>query len=207
VSNQVKIAVLGSGNIGSTLGAKWITAGHKVAFGVRNPTSAKTKSALSRIGAPAKVDTIENAIRFADVVVLAIPANAVEEMMAEHGAKLNGKIVIDTTNRFGASVVNNIAPIAAAAPRATIYRAFNSLGWENFAEPVIDGEQLDLFYCGPEGESLPIVEHLIADIGLRPVRVGGIETAPIVDSIGSLWVTLVFGQHKGRRMGFRLLGG
>ena len=204
---SVKIAVLGSGNIGATLGAKWLAAGHQVIFGVRDASSAKARSALAKAGTNARADTIANAMRLGNVIVITVPSNAVEETVAGHGAALNGKIVIDTTNRFGAPVVNNIAPIAAAAPQAKIYRAFNSLGWENFAEPVIDGEQVDMFYCGPEGESQAVVERLIADIGLRPIRVGGIEATPLVDSVGSLWMTLVFGQHKGRHMAFRVLGG
>ena len=207
MSNPVKIAVLGSGNIGGTLGIKWLAAGHPVIFGVRDPSSAKIRTALAKARPHAQVDTIADAIRFGEVMVFAIPSNAVETSVAEHGADLDGKIVIDTTNRFGAPVVNHIATIAAAAPHATIYRAFNSLGWENFAEPVIDGEPADLFYCGPEGESQTVIEGLIGDVGLRPIRVGGIETAPLVDSVGSLWVELVFRQHKGRHMAFRLLGG
>jgi 8-hydroxy-5-deazaflavin:NADPH oxidoreductase len=199
--------VPGSGNIGGTLGAKWLAAGHQVVFGVRDASSAKTRSALAKAGANVKADTIANAMRFGDVIVITVPSNAVEETVAGHGAALDGKIVIDTTNRFGAPVVNNIAPIAAVAPQAKIYRAFNSLGWENFAEPVIDDEQVDLFYCGPEGESQGVVERLVADIGLRPIRVGGIETAHLVDSVGSLGVALVFGQHKRRHMAFRVLGG
>ncbi len=204
---SVNIAVLGSGDIGGTLGAKWLAAGHQVAFGVRDAASAKARSALAKAGANVRADTIANAMRFGDVIVFTVPSNAVEETVAGHGAALDGKIIIDTPNHFGAPVVNNIAPIAAVAPQAKIYRAFNSLGWENFAEPVIDGEQVDLFYCGPEGESQAVVERLIANVGLRPIRVGGIETAPLVDSVGSLWVALVFGQHKRRHMAFRLLGG
>jgi 8-hydroxy-5-deazaflavin:NADPH oxidoreductase len=97
---SVNIAVLGSGNIGGTLGAKWLAAGHQVVFGVRNASSAKTRSALARAGANVKADTIANAMRFGDVVVFTIPSNAVEETVAKHGAVLNGKIIIDTTNRF-----------------------------------------------------------------------------------------------------------
>lgn len=152
MNDSIKIAVLGSGNIGGTLGAKWLAAGHPVVFGVRDASSAKARSALAKAGADAKVDTIANAMRFGDVIVITVPSHAVAETVAGHSADLDGKIIIDTTNGFGAPVVNNIAPIAAVAPQAKIHRAFNSLGWENFAEPVIDGEQVDLFYCGPEGE-------------------------------------------------------
>jgi predicted dinucleotide-binding enzyme len=201
------VAVLGSGNIGGTLGAKWLAAGHPVVFGVRDPTSAQARAALEKAGADARTDTIANAIHAGEVVVITIPAGAVDEMLAHHGAALDGKIVVDATNRFGAPIVNHLEAVAAAAPRAVLYRAFNSLGWENFAEPAIDGEQVDLFYCGPDGHARPIVDRLIAEVGLRPIYVGGLETAPLVDSLGSLWMTLVWQQHKSRRMAFRLQGG
>jgi predicted dinucleotide-binding enzyme len=207
MNSPIRIAVLGRGKIGGTLGAKWAAAGHQVVYGVRDPSSSKSRSGSAAAGTGARTDTIANAIRFGHVIVIAVPAGAVEETVAAHGAALDGKIVVDATNRFGAPVVNNIAAITAAAPQAVIFRAFNSIGWENFAEPVIDGEQADLFYCGPEGDSRSVVEKLIADVGLRPVRVGGLETAPLVDNVGALWVALVFGQHKRRHMAFRLLGG
>jgi 8-hydroxy-5-deazaflavin:NADPH oxidoreductase len=204
MNKPVKIAVLGSGNVGSTLGAKWLAAGHPVHYGVRNAASPKSRAVQDR-GGGVKLDTMENAIRSGDVVVFAIPNSGVAETLARYGGLLDGKIVVDATNRFGEPVVNHIAEIQASAPQAVVYRAFNSLGWENFAEPRIGGVQIDLFYCGPAGESQEIVEQLIAEIGLRPVRVGGIETALLVDSVGSLWMTLVFGQHRGRHMAFRLL--
>ncbi len=207
MNHPLKIAVLGSGNIGGTLGAKWLAAGHRVVFGVRDAASPKAKAAAAKAGPDAKLDTFADAMRFGEVVVIAVPSNAVEEALAGLGEALNGKIVIDTTNRFGSPVVNQTAAIAAVAPQAKIYRAFNSLGWENFAEPVINGEQADMFYCGPEGDSKGIVERLIADVGLRPVYVGGIETAPLVDNVGSLWVELVFRQHKPRHIAFRMIGG
>lgn len=207
MNNPIKIAVLGRGKIGGTLGGKWLSAGHQVVFGVRDPSSPKPQPASTDAGTVVKIDTIPNALRFGQVIVIAVPSGAVEETLSGQGALLDGKIVIDATNRFGALVVNSLAAIAAAAPKAVVYRAFNSLGWENFAHPIIDGEQVDLFYCGPEGDSQLVVEKLIAEIGTRPVCVGGLETAPLVDGIGSLWFALVRGQHKGRHMAFRLLGG
>lgn len=207
MNKSIKIAVLGAGNIGSTLGEKWMTEGYPVVYGVRDATSVKSQSALAKGGSGVRFETIVNAIQWGDVLVIAIPNSAVNEMLARHGALLNDKIVIDTTNRFGEPVVNHLAEISAAAPRAIVHRAFNSLGWENFAQPRIEGEQVDLFYCGPHGKSQEVVEELIAAIGLRPIRVGGLETAALVDAIGSLWVILAIGQHRGRHISFRLLGG
>jgi predicted dinucleotide-binding enzyme len=205
MSGRVRIAVLGSGNIGGTLGARWLAAGHQVVFGARDPSSAKTRSALAKAGPSAGVEIIGRAVQDVDVVLVAIPNAAVAETATALGAALNGKIVIDATNRFGAPVVSHVATLAAAAPQALIYRAFNSLGWENFEVPVIAGQQVDLFYCGPEGESKAIMEQLIVDVGLRPVYVGGLDRTPLVDAVGSLWWALVFGQHHPRRLAFKLM--
>jgi len=201
----MKIAIIGSGNIGGTLGAKWAAAGHAVVFGVRDAGSAKARAALGAAGERARVDKIAGAIADAEVVVLAVPGAAVAETVAAHGAALDGKLVIDTTNQFGAPVMNGIAAIAGAAPQAAIYRAFNSVGWENMAEPIVGGVQADLLYCGPDGAGRAAVEQLIAAVGLRPVRVGDLQQVALVDNLGALWSALVFGQGLGRRLAFKVL--
>ena len=125
---RMQIALIGTGKIGGTLGQKWREAGHEIRYGSRNPR------ADGPGGAP--VVTVGDAIEGADVVVFAIPGPSVAAVAAEHGAALAGKVVIDATNRMGGPVVNNRAEIVEAAPDAHYVRAFNSLGWENFAEPL-----------------------------------------------------------------------
>lgn len=201
----MKIAIIGAGNIGGTLGAKWAAAGHQIVFGVRDPQSAKTRASLSAAGEGAAVASIAESLAGAEVVLLSLPGVAVPAFAQAHGPALAGTLVIDATNQFGQPVMNGIAAIQAAAPGATVVRAFNSLGWENFAEPTIDGVQVDLLYVGPEGEAQAVAEALIADVGLRPVRVGDLAQAPLVDTLGALWGALVFGQGRGRRLGFKIL--
>jgi len=84
-------------------------------------------------------------------------------------------------------------------------RAFNTLGWENFAEPTFGDERADLFWCGPEGRATEVAEQVIADVGLRPVRVGGPEAVDAVDAVLALWFALVT-EHGNRRLAFRTLG-
>jgi predicted dinucleotide-binding enzyme len=83
-------------------------------------------------------------------------------------------------------------------------RAFNSLGWENFADPVLDGVQADLLFAGP-GTHREDVERLIADVGLCPVYVGELDKAPLVDAVGALWGALALGQGMGRRLFFKVV--
>jgi predicted dinucleotide-binding enzyme len=202
---MMKIAILGAGNIGGTLGKKWAAARHEVIFGVRDVNSPKLRALLAEINTGAAAAPVAEAAASAEVILLSIPHAAVAETVQTAAAALDGKIILDATNKFGAPVVNNIAAIRAAAPNAKIYRAFNSLGWEIFARPQFGETAADHFYCGPDDEARRLVEGLISEVGVRPVYVGGLESAPIVDALGSLWVTLAFQRGMGRHSAFKLL--
>jgi predicted dinucleotide-binding enzyme len=204
---KLKIAVLGAGNIGGTLGKKWSAAGHKVYFGVNDPDGKHAQTIRTELGDSAMIGTIEEALQGAPgVVLVALPGGVVESIAQEYAAQLDGRVIIDAANRMGADTMHSLAPFQQYAPQAQIYRAFNSLGWENFAEPVFDGVQADLFYCGPDVETRGTVEQLISDVGLRPVYLGGSEQMGLLDSIASLWFTLALGQKKGRHIAFKVLG-
>jgi 8-hydroxy-5-deazaflavin:NADPH oxidoreductase len=185
------IAVIGAGRIGGTIGEKWTAAGHEVAYGLRDPGK--------RPGAK----TIDQALRGAEVMLLAVPANAVVEVVRSHHAALDGKIVIDATNNFAAAEFNSWPELAKSAPHAHLYRAFNTLGWDVLAKPVLGGVQADLFYCGPEGPSKDKVEGLISDAGLRPIWVGRADQVATVDGVLRLWAVLA--RMHGRRIAFKLI--
>lgn len=187
----MRVAVIGAGNIGGTLGGKWEAAGHDVAYGLRDP--GKKEGATS----------IDEALEGADAVVLAIPGAAVVEFVHEHSHGLDGSTVIDATNNFRGASTNSWTELSKAIPRAQLYRAFNSYGWDVFAEPTIGGEQPDLFYAGPDGAGKEMVERLISDAGLRPIWVGGQDQADTIEGVLKLWFTLA--QKRGRHIAFKLL--
>jgi predicted dinucleotide-binding enzyme len=197
------IAVLGAGNIGATLARKWSAAGHRVTLASRNPAAAALRDLAAAIGA----DTASHlaAVDGADVVVVALPGDAVAAVADALGSALDGKVVIDATNNLAATEPNNLANLTRHAPRAVAVRAFNSLGWENFADPDFDGTPADLLWCGPDGDDGTLVEALITDVGLRPVRVGGLDQLHLVDMLASLWFALALGQGRGRHLAFKIL--
>jgi len=201
----MKIAILGAGHIGGTLGNKWLAAGHEVIFGVRDSQSPKTKTALENAAGQIRAVSVEQAVQFGDVILISVPWNAVPELVAVHAAALGHKIILDATNHFAGPVINNIACIKEGVPSARIYRAFNSLGWEIFANPQFGPNRVDMFYCGPDGAQRQVVESLIADIGVRPIWVGDNDRVVMVDNLGALWVTLVSQGGKTRRIALKLL--
>jgi len=189
----MKVAVIGRGNIGGTIGRALSGAGHEVVYGVRDPSSEADGTSVAGIAA---------AIDGADAVLLAVPAKAVEQLLDEHAAALDGKLVVDATNNIGAPVANSSAAIAEAAPGARYARAFNSLGWENFADPDFDGVTADLLYSSAEADR-DQVEELIAGVGLRPVFLGA-DQQDLVDRLLPVWFTLV--QLRGtRHLAFKVL--
>ena len=201
----MKITVLGAGNIGRTMGTKWAEAGHEVLFGVRDVGSPKVTALLNGISGNARADSVADALAFGEVVLVAIPYDAVAATVATHAGTLAGKIIIDATNKFGAMVINNLETIRQAVPTAQLFRAFNSLGWEVFANPQFSDVQVDHFYCGPDDENRRLVEQLITEVGVRPVWVGGLDAAPVVDALGTLWVTLAFLQGRGSGIAFKMV--
>lgn len=198
----MKIAVIGAGHIGGTLGTAWLAAGHEVRFGVHN---ADKYDDLTKAGAT--VTTVAGSVDGADAVVLAVPGGAVPAIVPEIAPAIGGAVVVDATNNVGgAGPLNASGALSSAAPGAPYYRAFNTLGWENFADPTFpSGERADLFYAGPDGAPREAVERLIGDVGLRPVWVGGPEHVDTVDGVARLWFALVMGRRLPRRTAFRML--
>ena len=191
-TDPLRIAVIGAGNIGRTLGAKWAAVGHEVVYGVRSPGAPDTAS-------------VADAVARAEVVALAIPGAAAKDVLASLGQALAGKVVIDATNDVeGTGKLHALDELADGAHPA---RAFNTLGWENFADPVIDGVTADLFYAAEEGRAKEVAHRLIADVGLRPVWLGGVEAFDLVDSLTRLWFQLAFQRKLGRRLAFKMLLG
>jgi 8-hydroxy-5-deazaflavin:NADPH oxidoreductase len=187
----MRIAVIGAGKIGGTIGETWVKAGHHVVYGLRDPSK--------RTGAK----PFGQALDGAEAVLLAVPASATVEFVREHAKALDGKVIIDATNNFRAAKFNSWQELLPVVSTAQLYRAFNSLGWDVLANPVLGGVQADLFFCGPDGRGREAVENLISDAGLRPIWVGGADQVDTVDGVLRLWAVL--SGARGRRIAFKLL--
>jgi hypothetical protein len=191
----MKIAVIGKGNIGGSLGTKWREVGHDVTYGARD-TQGEGPG-----GAP--VRSIADAIDGADVIVLAVPGQVVGDVISQHKAALAGKTVIDAVNRIGAPEFDSRALLAEAVPQARYARAFNSLGWENFANPL---PGVNMFFAA-DPDARAVTEELIAAVGLEPAFVGDAAATPVVDGLLPLWFALVQQNGGNRRVALRLVSG
>jgi predicted dinucleotide-binding enzyme len=189
----MRIAVIGKGNIGGSLGSKWLAAGHDVVYGARDGAGDGPG------GAP--VRSIGDAVKDAEVVVLAVPGQVVADVLGEQGPALAGKTVIDAVNRMGAPEFDCRAIIADAVPTARYVRAFNTLGWENFANP-LPGANL-FFAADPEARAT--AEELISAVGLEPACLGDATATATVDALLPLWFALVKQNGGNRRVALRVV--
>ncbi len=190
---SLTVTVVGTGRIGSTLARAWRGARMDVRLASRAPQQRELD------GIP--VTRIDEALPGSEVVVTAIPGPAVGAFLEEHADALTGIPLVDVSNNVGGSAMHH----AADAGSLAYYRAFNTLGVENFADPVFDGVPADLFYSGPRSHQ-GTVESLILAVGLRPVWVGdGIAGADLLDGVTRLWFTLALQQGRGRHLAFKVL--
>jgi predicted dinucleotide-binding enzyme len=192
---MARIAVLGAGRIGGTIGDAWRRAGHDVTFGVRD--------AAGRDGGGRTFASPVEAVRDADVVLFAVPGGAMDATVASLADHLHGRVLIDASNRVGMTVMHSERLLALGNDRTFVFRAFNALGWEIFANPRVGEEIADLFFSGPDGPARRVVEGLIEDVGLRPIYVGADPN--VVDGALRLWFAVVSTRGRGRNVAFKVL--
>jgi predicted dinucleotide-binding enzyme len=208
----MKIAIIGAGNVGGTLGQAWAKKGHDVFFGVRSPQDDKTRQLVGPIGAKARAGTVADAATFGEVVVLATPWGGTQAAVQAAG-NLNGKVVIDCTNPVkpdlsGLEVgfsTSGAEQVAQWARGARVFKAFNTTGSNNMANPVINGIRTVMFVCGDDEALKPTVLRLAAEVGFDAVDAGKLVIARLLEPLAMLWIHLAFNRQLGREFGFALL--
>jgi NADPH-dependent F420 reductase len=208
----MKIAIIGAGNVGSTLGRAWAKKGHEVYFGVRHPQDDKTRQTIQSIGAKAQAGPVAEAAAFGQVVVLATPWHGTEAAVRAAG-DLRGKTVIDCTNPLKSDgsglevgfTTSGAERVAAWAKGAKVFKAFNTTGSNNMADPVINGIRTVMFVCGDDGAAKPAVLQLASDLGFEAVDAGNLEQARLLEPWAMLWISLAYRGGMGRDFGFALL--
>lgn len=204
------IAIIGAGNVGGALAAAASRAGHDVAI-----TASSRKSAEETAGrAGARVaGSNREAAEAAEVVILAVPLQAIDEVLGEIGEAIDGKIVVDVTNRMDmenpASVIDgssNAETIQSRAPGARVVKAFNYALAARQAEPAVGGEPLDGFVAGDDQEAKGKVLDLVESLGFRPIDAGPLAMARALEAMAVLNTSLNMGNDWSWQSGWKLVG-
>jgi len=191
----MKIALLGSGMMGSTLGRRWAARGHEVAFSSRHPEALVS---LAGEVEGARACSLEEAARWCEVAFLGVPFHAVREVGAALAPSLDGKVLLDACNiiprrdgeaaerakREGGSGIAT----QRAFPGARVVKAFNCVYFkvlESGETP--DGEQVGVPLAADDEAALAVAEELVRDAGAEPVRVGALSEGARIDFGTAVW--------------------
>lgn len=181
LAGKPKIGIVGSGRVGSALGAVWVKAGHEVMFSSRNLE--QDRALAQRLGGGAKAGTPRDAAAFGDVLMVALPYSALPSVGKELGELVKGKVVIDTCNpvpgRDGEIATwarEKGAGLASAQllPGARLVRAFNAIGAGRMGSAHDEPGRVGMPIASDDAQAVEIASGLIREIGYEPVLVGGL---------------------------------
>lgn len=204
----MKIGILGAGNIGGNLGKRWAQRGHDVRFGVRD--AAKVADLVAACGGKAQAATVADAASWGDVLVVAVPWAAVSDVLAAAG-DVKGKVLIDATNALKwedgpvHAVATSAAEEIAAKTGAKVVKAFNTLGAEHIADPVVHGQKADVFLAGDDADAKRVVGKLAEEIGFDVVDAGPLRNARFAEQLAIGWIHVAMMGGLGRNVAFKLL--
>src|SRR5689334_9080635 len=179
-SKKPKIGVVGSGNVGSAIGRSWARAGYDVMFSSRNLDSDKKLAA--EVGAHASAGSPNDAAKFGEVLLFAVPYGALPDLGKALGDSLKGKVVLDACNPFpqrDGDIANTAREKGAGfvsaqlLPGARIVRAFNAIGAARMGKAYEEPGKVGMPMAGDDKQAIEIASKLIRDIGYEPVLVGG----------------------------------
>jgi hypothetical protein len=179
----MKIGIIGSGNIGGTAAKLFLNVGHEIAVSnSKGPQSLQLF--VESLGPGAKAMTVEDAIAFGDVILLAIPWRKREELRSLPSEIFKNKIVIDATNPYSENfeVIDlgnrtSSEEVANQVPGIHLVKAFNTMYYETLRDGgrTSREDRLVLFIASDDADAKAIVSKLIEDIGFVAVDTGSLR--------------------------------
>jgi 8-hydroxy-5-deazaflavin:NADPH oxidoreductase len=191
------IAIIGTGNIGGTLAANFATGGQDFLLAGRDQEAAQ--KIASDLGGHAEAVSVDEAVDRADVLVFAVWLDAFEQLVAQYGERLAGKVIVDPTNPVGpdgsggyrkvigeqessGQILAGLLPVGARLVKAFGTLSAPTLSAAAWREP----ERAVQFYAADDAAAGDLVAELIRADGYEPVRVGGLDQSIRIEMYGDL---------------------
>jgi 8-hydroxy-5-deazaflavin:NADPH oxidoreductase len=208
----MKIAIIGAGNVGGTLGAAWAAGGHEVVFGVRDAADPKLKELFAGTSGKVGAASVSDVVAPADIIALAVPWPAVQEALRSAG-DLRGKILLDCTNPLKADLsgltigftASGAEQVAAWAAGARVVKIFNTTGYSNMENPEYPEGRSMMLYCGDDAQAKKVAAQLAAELGFEPYDLGPLTEARLLEPFALVWIHLALLQKMGTGFAFRLI--
>jgi hypothetical protein len=207
----MRIAVIGSGNVGTGLAKSWSKLGHAVVVGSRSPESERLVHLVSGIGNGVSAAALAESVESADVIVLAIPWSAVEVSIAALG-DLSGRLIIDATNPFVKGLNLGIGhsdsggeQVARWAPGAKIVKALNIVDARLLNGKKLDDREITIPIASDDIDAKKVASDLIIELGFDVVDTGKLEMSRLLEPLTLLMIKLSLKKNLGNEIGFRVL--
>lgn len=201
----MKIAIIGAGNVGSTIGRRLAAAGHDVIYAVRQ------LDAYEHLLDHAQTMLVEQAVTAAEAVILSTPWAAAQHALAQAG-DFQGKPLFDATNPIGPGLSlthghddSGAEQVQRWAPTAHVVKLFNSTGVENMRDPSYPNGSVSMFYCGDDDGACALAATLCDDLGFDGVHIGPLDQARILEPVAMLWIRLAMARGYGRDIAWSLM--
>lgn len=206
----MKIAIIGSGNVGKALAKSGVKAGHAVTLSATSVESAA--AAAKATGAKAARNNVD-AVKDAELVIIAVPYDKLGEVFRGLGSSVDGKVVVDATNHINTKnpeevlgTISNAEEIQKRHPKLRVVKAFNYAFATRMAEPTVDGTRLDGFVAGDDQAAKDMVLQLAESIGFRPIDAGPLVMARALETLALLNVSLQIRHNWPWQNGWKLAG-
>jgi 8-hydroxy-5-deazaflavin:NADPH oxidoreductase len=202
----MKIAVLGTGMVGSTIGSKLIELGHQVMMGSRTSNNEKAIVFLANHGSNAKIGTFAEAAAFGEIVFNCTAGSHSIDALKRAGEKnLNGKILIDVANPLDYShgmpptlTIDNTTSlgeeIQRMLPEVKVVKTLNTLWCKLMVNPgMLNGGDHDIFVCGDDDDAKRQVKVILTSFGWKEkniVDLGHISKARGTEMYIALWLSI-----------------
>ncbi|QOK99334.1 NADPH-dependent F420 reductase (plasmid) [Ralstonia pseudosolanacearum] len=193
----MKIAVIGTGNIGAAYARALAEAKFEVVIGHRDPS--KAAALAQEIGPNVEGGGISAALKLANMVLLALPYPAIAEVLAGAG-DLAGKVLVDVSNPLSADFQNLVVglttsaaeQIQAAAPSARVVKAFNTIFAGLVPAQAREGKRLQVFVAGDDAAAAAQVRELAQALGFVPVDAGPLRNSRFLEPVGMMNIQFGF---------------
>lgn len=190
------VALIGTGDMGDSLGPSFAKLGYSVVYGSRSPDSEKSKALVSMTGYGASITTQTKAAQQADIVLLLVPWPAMETV-AQNLGNLDGKVVIDVSMPFKQGAdgypmhlleTSSAEMIQKWNPGAKVVKAFATLGSQVIDDPDIEGGVVTVPVASNDREAKEKVAHIVSDMGLDPVDFGPLRMAREIEIMQMIYM-------------------
>jgi predicted dinucleotide-binding enzyme len=203
----MKLGILGGTTLAKTLGKKYLEAGLSVVFGVRSDfdTSNIEWKTLNRLHN--RICPFESAIIQSEIILICCDNEYLTEVCeALQLVDLDGKIIVDCTNANYDKVLasNNTQQILQAAPKASIFKAFNNLGID-YPNSDILGIIKETYFCGDNEAQKVRIKRLIELIGFRAIDAGKMDNAPLLEAFYHLSKEISWNKKEQSNFHFKLI--